>query len=321
VLDVDSRPAGAARGFRHEALMYDGEDEFVATVSDFVASAVRAEEPILVAVAPEKIDRLRRRVGSAGPHLEFADMTQLGANPARILPAWRAFVDRHPEAPRLRGVGEPVWQGRRPAELAECELHESLLNMAFPDAVDFHLMCPYDAAALDAGAIEVAEHTHPAIDRLGRVQPSDSYGGPASALELFTRPLPWPDVEAAELRFSRGPLHDVRRFVAEAARRAGLADRRVDDVVLAANEIVSNSVLHGGGSGVVRTWQHDGVLVCEVRDAGRIADPLVGRARPRREEIEGRGVWMANELCDLVQIRSPESGTVVRLHMNVDPAL
>ena len=28
----------------------------------------------------------------------------------------------------------------------------------------------------------------------------------------------------------------------------------------------------------------------------------------------GRGVWLANQLCDLVQIRSGAAGTVVRLH-------
>ena len=28
-----------------------------------------------------------------------------------------------------------------------------------------------------------------------------------------------------------------------------------------------------------------------------------------------RGLWLANRLCDLVQVRSGEQGTVVRLHV------
>jgi prepilin-type processing-associated H-X9-DG protein len=34
---------------------------------------------------------------------------------------------------RLRGAGEPIWPERRPAELVECQRHESLLNVAFAD--------------------------------------------------------------------------------------------------------------------------------------------------------------------------------------------
>ena len=56
-------------------------------------------------------------------------------------------------------------------------------------------------------------------------------------------------------------------------------------------------------------------LVCEVRDAGRIDDPLAGRERPTFDREGGRGLWMINRLCDLVQLRSFPSGAVVRLHV------
>jgi anti-sigma regulatory factor (Ser/Thr protein kinase) len=47
--------------------------------------------------------------------------------------------------------------------------------------------------------------------------------------------------------FSAGPLHDFRNFVAAHARSFGLSSARIDDLVLAANEMASNSILHGGG--------------------------------------------------------------------------
>jgi anti-sigma regulatory factor (Ser/Thr protein kinase) len=34
---------------------------------------------------------------------------------------------------------------------------------------------------------------------------------------------------------------------------------------------------------------------------------------PPLSDEGGRGLWLANQLCDLVQIRSGENGTVVRL--------
>lgn len=38
-------------------------------------------------------------------------------------------------------------------------------------------------------------------------------------------------------------------------------------------------------------------------------------AGPTAEEIGGRGLWLVNHLCGLVQIRSSAGGTVVRLHL------
>jgi anti-sigma regulatory factor (Ser/Thr protein kinase) len=89
---------------------------------------------------------------------------------------------------------------------------------------------------------------------------------------------------------------------------------RVEDLTMAVNELAANSIDHGGGGGVLRWWIEPGALLCEVQDAGRIADPLVGRRTPRLDQPRGRGVWMVHQLCDLVQIRSSAAGTVVRVH-------
>ncbi len=110
-------------------------------------------------------------------------------------------------------------------------------------------------------------------------------------------------------------LSAVRGLVARHAARAGLGDDRTADMLVAVNEIATNSVRHGGGRGVLRLWQEPGALICEVRDEGRIDDPLAGRQRPRAGQVGGYGLWLANQLCDLVQIRSLPTGSVVRLHM------
>jgi anti-sigma regulatory factor (Ser/Thr protein kinase) len=109
-------------------------------------------------------------------------------------------------------------------------------------------------------------------------------------------------------------LAKVRDQVARAAKRAGMGRREVADLVTAASELAANSVMHGGGSGTLRLWRENGTLLAEVKDGGRIEEPLVGRLRPGIAQEGGRGLWLANQLCDLVQIRSGEGGTVVRLH-------
>jgi anti-sigma regulatory factor (Ser/Thr protein kinase) len=87
-----------------------------------------------------------------------------------------------------------------------------------------------------------------------------------------------------------------------------------EDLVLAAHELATNSIRHGGGSGLLRTWRDGESLVVEINDSGTIGDPLVGRELGSEFSEGGRGVWMANQLCELVQVRSSAAGTVVRLH-------
>jgi anti-sigma regulatory factor (Ser/Thr protein kinase) len=112
-------------------------------------------------------------------------------------------------------------------------------------------------------------------------------------------------------------LGPVRRFVARHATGAGLGPARADDLVLAVNEVVTNSLRYGGGEGTLRTWQANGSLICEISDGGHITEPLVGRVRPPVRREGGRGLWLANQLCDLVQVRSFGDGSVVRLHMRL----
>ena len=106
----------------------------------------------------------------------------------------------------------------------------------------------------------------------------------------------------------------LRRLVARHALDAGLTSARTSDLVLAVTEVAGNSLKHGGGEGVLRIWQDPLTLFCEVRDRGYIRQPLVDREKPLLD-TSGRGLWLVNQLCDLVQVRTNESGTVVRLHM------
>ena len=96
---------------------------------------------------------------------------------------------------------------------------------------------------------------------------------------------------------------------------------RWDEVQPLATAIDDASILVFTGDSVVTLVRDDASLavpggaVCEVQDKGWIRQPLVGRARPGIERKSGRGLWIVNQLCDLVQLRSSPAGTVARLHM------
>lgn len=301
----------AEHSFSHRALFYADAEEFLAGTVPFVTEAVEREEPILVAVTRMRARALRDELGDAAGLVQFAEMERLGRNPARIIPAWQQFVNTHggPEKP-VRGIGEPIWQGRSAAELAECRRHEALLNLAFADAPAWELLCPYDTSALDDDTLHGACHTHPHIcDPSSPLRCSDVYLTPELAPLPFSGELSEPDNATFQMRFDLQRLASLRQIVANQAAATGISPTRISDFVLSVNELAANSVSYGGGSGLLRIWRSDGALICEVRDRGRLADPLVGRRQPSATQKRGRGVWLANQLCDLVEIRSIAGGS------------
>lgn len=304
--------------FRHEALFYAGDEDFVTGTSQFIRDGLANDEPTLVVVSAKKIAMLTESLGRDAQAVLFADMNNVGLNPARIIPAWRDFVAEYGAGGRrLRGIGEPIWKGRAPAELVESQRHEALLNVAFAGGQAWYLLCPYDTESLEPEVVEEALRSHPFTSHASS---GNAESGQYVGLEIesgpFDAPLPEPLGAPPEFTFQAGPMGGLRRLVAGHALDAGLSSVTTSDLVLAVTEVAGNSLKHGGGEGILRIWQDPATLYCEVRDRGYIRHPLVGREKPAPDTDGGRGLWLVNQLCDLVQVRTNESGTVVRLHMN-----
>ncbi len=298
-------------GFQHRALIYAGADEYLAGIMPFVYEALIAGEPLLVAVAEDKGELIAGELGPDADRVLFLDMHKVGHNPASIIPLWRDFVDDHGGMP-VRGIGEPVWAARSQAALEECHCHEGLLNVAFAPGSEWSLLCPYDAASLGEEVLAKVDLSHSHVLRQGRTEVSRRFEMDPDCL---VGELPPPRSRPEVLDFGSAELSEVQPRVARSAERAGLDPRGVADLVTAASELAANSVLHGGGTGTLRLWCEGDHLLAEVEDRGLIDEPLVGRLRPTNSQEGGRGRGLANQLCDLVQIRSAERGTTVRLHI------
>jgi anti-sigma regulatory factor (Ser/Thr protein kinase) len=304
-----------ADGYRHEALLYDGPDELVSWTAGFVREALEADEPVLVALPRPRLAPLRFELGADAAEAKLVDLDGVGRNPARIIAVWRDFVDRHPGR-RTRGVGEPAWAGRSEAELVECDHHEALLNVAIAPITPLWLVCPYDVGALDGATVAGARRNHPVVCQHGHRAASDAYAvpGPESVLG---RALPQPPAEATVLEFGPRGVASARALARARALAEGLPPGSAGALELAVHEVAANTVRHGGGHGTLGVWRAGDELVCEIRDGGTLADPLLGRRQPELGATGGRGLWMVNQLCDLVQLRSADGVTVVRMHMSL----
>jgi anti-sigma regulatory factor (Ser/Thr protein kinase) len=310
---------GAHAAFRHEALLYSGDDGFLAGTVPFLSEALEAQQPALVVVRAARIEMLRAALAGSGDYVFFADMTTVGRNPARIIPAWREFLDLHATDGRpVRGIGEPIWPARTPAELVECQRHEALLNVAFAESSPWWLMCPYDVDALGPSVVGEAARTHPYIRQAGGDGvPSSAFRAEEMSTTHSSAPLLEPTRCLESIGFTAGQLALVRGIAEARAAQFGLTEAKLDDLVLAVHEIAANSVRHGGGDGRFRLWREGRSLVAEITDRGIIDDPLAGRAHPGFGTERGRGLWIANQVCDLVQIRTYPTGTVVRLYVSL----
>jgi anti-sigma regulatory factor (Ser/Thr protein kinase) len=300
--------------FDHPGLLYRDADEYLAGTTDFVRSALACDDPVLVAVPGSNLDLLRDALTDVADRVTFADMAVAGRNPGRIIPGvLLAFAAAHPGR-RVWIIGEPIWPSRTELEYPACAAHEALINAVFADR-DAAILCPYDAARLDETALFDAWRTHPVmLDSNGR-RPSQGYGDPLVTAASFNVPLPPLPPGAASMEYDKElALSSVRRFVLRHAAGA-LGGDRTHDLVLAANELTANTIEHAIGGGRITIWTEPGYVVCQVDDKGHLVDPLAGRIVPLPETEGGRGLVLANELCDLVRIHTTSEGTSIRLHM------
>jgi len=300
--------AAVVGGLSHRAFFYSGERDYLAQIEAFARGGLENGEPVLIAVPGDKVGLLRERLGG---RVRYADIAQLGRNPARIIPELREFIDAHP-GQRVRYVGEPVWPGRSAAEMCEAARHEALINLAFAGTAAT-ILCPYDAAGLPPSVVSEAERTHQALPGNGHQAAAVCYAGPGGVPPECDRPLPDPPATAETLSYETD-LRAVRNIVASHARRAGLPDEQVANLVLAASELAANTLRHTSAGGTVHVWHTEEEVLCQIQDQGWITDPLAGRIR-RPPDERGHGLWVVNQMCDLVELRTGPAGTTIRLHM------
>jgi anti-sigma regulatory factor (Ser/Thr protein kinase) len=304
---------GPGEPFEHPALFYRGDAEYLAGTVPFVFDGLAAGDPVAVSVPGPRLELLRAALGSDADRVRLHDMTEVGRNPGRIisevlLAAAEAHPDRH-----VRIIGEPIWAGRSALEYPACLQHEALINLAFRGR-RATILCPYDVDGLDDAVLADAAETHPVLVEQGSGRLSDAYDW-AGAAARGNVPLPEPPPTEV-FAFDPASLSAARRFAATGARRVGLHDEdRLDDFVLAIGELAANSIRYGGGRGLLRVWAQDGLLTGEVRDAGRIDDPLAGRRRVDDAERGGRGLRMVHSIADLVRTYTGPDGTTTRVHL------
>ncbi|MEU1006930.1 anti-sigma factor RsbA family regulatory protein [Streptomyces sp. NPDC005890] len=305
--------------FVHPALFYGDTAEYLAGTVSFVRAALAADEPVAVAVPGENLRLIQDELGADGAAVRFLDMREAGRNPGRIIPGvLRAFADTQPPGRRVHIIGEPIWAGRSPAEYPACAQHEALINTAFQGR-EVTILCPYDTSRLDERALADAHATHPVVIAAGSAAEHASAAyDPDGVVARYNEPLPaapGAGPEVLDVAFDEDSLSAVRHLATDHGAGLGLAGLALENLALITAELTTNSVVHGGGTGALTVWSEGGYVLCEVRDKGRLSDPLAGRRPAARDQRGGRGLLLVNLLSDLVRTHTAPEGTTIRSYL------
>ncbi|GAA4999803.1 anti-sigma factor RsbA family regulatory protein [Actinopolymorpha pittospori] len=317
--DAHANEATRSAGLVHAAVFYPDMSAYLDAVVPFVVEGAWAGDPVLVVGPSATVGPLRARLRADAPQVTFIDACEAVRNPTRLIPALLDpfFTKHHDE--HVRVVCESLWPGRSEAAKRTAVQTEALLNVAHAGA-NATILCPYDVAGLETVDVGNALRTHPVVRAEGREPWANrGYADPTTVATGCLEPFPEPAEQSVPFRVSGRPdLFLLRAIVAARAALAGLPHGRREDFETAVNEVATNALVHTGGPGIVRLWTQDDTLVCEVRDEGHLSDVLVGR-RPIRsfDAVHGRGLFLVNEICDLVQINPRPDGTIIRLHMDI----
>jgi anti-sigma regulatory factor (Ser/Thr protein kinase) len=300
---------------KHPALLHADLDTFLSYLIPFIRASMEKREPAFVAVEASSLAALREAVGAEAPGVTWADTREWHPNSSSRLRAFYEYVTEHlaDGATRIRLVGEPVWHEGRPDLIREWTRYESVLNTVLaPFPVS--LVCTYDTSRLDPAIVANARRTHPVVSD-GKDAPSPDFLDPAELLRTWNPEPPPPPAWAPSLD-RPADLSTARRFLREEAMRAGVTFERAMDMAMAANEILTNALRYGRGAVALWGWPEDERFLCQIQDEGPgIADPMAGYLPPAEAMDAGRGLWLARQLVDLLQIVPNSTGTTVRLQV------
>jgi hypothetical protein len=327
---------GARGTFRHGVCVYDSDRQFLETAVPFLADGLALGEPALAVTTPANLELIGAALGKRAGEVDYAESAFFGRRPPQRVAAfyryWRTRAaaragatpanfanpgnrENPGGAARVRILAEPVWAGRSAREIAAWTRMESALNVALA-ATSISMICPYDARTLGGDIVADALSTHPVQITGERSSPSAQYIDPAAfARSHDAGPLADPPADAAVFSFN-GDLRALRRFITDRAAEYGVEGDRADMLVLAVSEVGAYLKRQPPGGAAVRTWEQPGAVVCDFRQpGGSIDDPFLGLRPAELEPGDGDGLWLTNQICDWMEIRSDADGCAVQLQV------
>ncbi len=309
-----SGAASTTAGIFHEGAIYASDSELRDTALPFLSDGLDAHEPTYVILGPHGDQLVRRELGER-EGLHYLPATDVYVNPAMTVKGYRDVLTAEVAAgaEQIRFITEVPhpgtgsawdWWGR----------YESAVNEIFAD-IPVWAICTYDERTTPTEVLDEVRRTHPYLARPGGEHaPNGGYESPAAF--IYHRSHPYSDpLEAGEpvVALTDPSLTEARR-AAVAVTQALFGTETADNLALAVSEVVANAQRYGRSPVELRVWAGPDRVVATVKDGGTgIRDATIGLAPVDSDQRSGRGLWIANQLCDHLGITRSHDGFLIRL--------
>jgi anti-sigma regulatory factor (Ser/Thr protein kinase) len=307
--------------FRHLAVVHHGVDELVDTLAPLLRAAVTRGDLVWAAVDDTTRHALEQRLGSAASGFVFGEPGQPYSYSGQTMAARRAA--------RLRDV---IGDGRAAVVLSDSStvggpdpglstpdfwsVVDASCNLAL-SGLPVTLICLCESERTSEDTERFLYWNHPELLLDATTSRNPHYRSPAEVLASTPEPpAPALGPPSQETPFANSTaLRGIRALARRHGMEAGLAPARIDGLVVAVCELVSNSIEHGAGYGTVSWWISPGRVVAQIDDEGHMASITPGLRRPDTLSVRGRGVWLARHLSDVVHLWTSVDGTHARLEI------
>jgi anti-sigma regulatory factor (Ser/Thr protein kinase) len=291
---------------RHNALVYESEDAYLARSVPFLKEGIEAGEGAIVAHTRPGIASMREALGADAAHVTFVDVSASYTRPAHTLAAYHAvYAEQLARTPVLRAVAD-VQFGPDPSEWDLWTGYEAVFNRSFGH-LPVWVLCSYNANGTPDQVIEGVWQTHPEVVTDDAWRRSDRFEHPD---HLLRRIAPAPSVLTGLRSISHGgSLEELREQLARELAADGVSATQSLDMLLAASEVAVNATQHGRGIRDVRVGRERGRYVFEIIDRGDgFDDPTAGYLAPRSGT--STGLWVARQLTwEIEHVHAPDGFT------------
>jgi anti-sigma regulatory factor (Ser/Thr protein kinase) len=292
---------------RHNAMVYESEDEYVRRASAFLHEGLDGGEGAVVAHTPRGLALMREALGADGEQVRFVDVSRSYTRPAKTLGFFH-----HVLSERLHDCGSVrvVVDGRLdPGDWNLWLGYEAIFNRCFAHLPAW-VVCTYDANEIPDEVIEGVWRTHSEVVSDNAWGPSHLYSDPDTFMRRMTPSAePLPGLRPLDVGGDDEEL--CARLAGELAAEQ-VPEAQMFSMLLAATEVTRNAIDHGGGVTAARVGRAEGRFVCEIVDAGAgFDDPAAGYVAPRNGI--GTGLWNARRLTWHLEFFHSPAGFTARI--------
>lgn len=259
---------------------------------------------MLICVEATAEARIRADIGSASDSFTFQSATSRYPLPGVAMAALHRFVADATTsgAPTAWSIGTIPFAGdERDASWIR---YEAAVMSVFA-GVALRAVCLYDAATTPTAIREGVDRTHQRCD--GHWITAAPVGPNADAQTQLT-PMRAPDLL----------LHDPTPRRARATLQQHFADQlapgQLEDLQLAASELITNAIVHGAPPVIVQAWRQRTGCVLQVSDAGSKTIDQYADFRPLAAGRHGGyGLWTIGQIAHSVDIAQAPAGNQVTI--------